>query len=114
MEQYEAEDVGPKPITPVDAVPPSLGDYTRRQHLVPRWYLSRFASNNRLLRISVDDRVRETVSPKGAAWKPHFYSVRDPDGNRDDRIEKFFGVIENDASIAVEAVVNGGFPLADE
>ena len=81
-------------------------------HYVPRWYLRRFADEQRrLLAIHVDGSVRR-VSVKNAAASPDFYTQW-TNGRRDVSLEQRFGSLESDAAVVVVALVAGEMPDAD-
>ena len=81
---------------------------TKRQHIVPRWYLKMFATNKG--RIGVHDRVQQTrykVDVKNVAVINHFYDVAHPDFEVD-VVEKLLSEIEAPAAAAVRKLRSSG------
>lgn len=81
---------------------------TRRQHIVPRWYLKMFATSKG--RIGVHDREQQKrykVDVKNVAVINHFYDVDHPDLEVD-AVEKLLSEIEAPASSAVRKLRSSG------
>lgn len=81
---------------------------TRRQHVVPRWYLERFADQNHVL--GVHDRVaqrRYKASTAKVGVVNNFYDVDHPELDVD-AVEKLLSMIEYDAAHAVRRLAQLG------
>ncbi len=88
---------------------------TKRQHYVPRFYLSHFAAAEGI--IWTYDCQRDEVrpnSPENTAVETNFYSVKSDDGTYDDRLEKWLSEVESKAAPLYEALVAGKIPVDQE
>lgn len=83
------------------------------QHLVPQWYLRRFAdSKNRIRRINKDGSINEVRSIKRIAAERNFYTF-DEEGMPSFAFEEALSVIEGRAAGATRRMVRDGFPLRE-
>ncbi|MET8197417.1 DUF4238 domain-containing protein [Micromonospora sp. NPDC005222] len=88
----------------------------RRHHIVPRFYLQRFADQRGLLRrIVLPGDVRHSVSVTDATVAKDFYLVEEEDGSRSDRVEELLGDVETEAAEAFRTVVDRHvWPIPDD
>ncbi|MEU5934542.1 DUF4238 domain-containing protein [Micromonospora sp. NPDC047187] len=88
----------------------------RRHHIVPRFYLQRFADQRGLLRrIVLPGDVRHSVSVTDATVAKDFYLVEEEDGSRSDRVEQLLGDVETEAADAFRTVVDRQvWPIPDD
>lgn len=88
----------------------------RRHHIVPKFYLRRFADQRGLLnRVLLPGDVRHAVSINDATVAKDFYLVEEEDGSRSDRVEKLLSDIETEAADAFRVVVDRNtWPIPDD
>jgi len=88
----------------------------RRHHIVPKFYLRRFADQRGLLnRVLLPGDVRHAVSINDATVAKDFYLVEEEDGSRSDRVEKLLSSIETEAADAFRVVVDREtWPIPDD
>lgn len=87
-------------------------------HLVPKFYIKRFAdpdralNNSRLWHYSFDDGRWKQAGPRRVASVPDYYVLTDADGLRDESIEReFLKQIEDSAGAILRSKVDAGVPL---
>lgn len=89
----------------------------RRHHLVPQFYLQRFANDDgrvALCRLGDPPAIRVT-SVRKAMFQNEFYTVQEPDGTHSDHVESFLANLEGEAATGFRALLDEGeWPLSVE
>jgi hypothetical protein len=85
----------------------------RRHHLVPRFFLKRFAKSDKLVMIRRDDPQGKphTTGTQNAAVESDFYKVTTTEGEQSMAIETYLSGVEADAGAAMQRLATpNGFP----
>lgn len=72
-----------------------------RHHLVPRFYLERFARNDRIAVVNRHTRVRRVSPIRDTAAEKDFYTYINVKGDHDGHLEQLLGHIEGDAASSI-------------
>lgn len=92
---------------------PAFRQRAIRHHVVPRFYLARFADEgHRLVAFDAEADDEETVSPKRASVISDFYTI-DIGAGPSDEIERCLSEIEALAATALRRIDEGTFPPSD-
>ena len=84
-----------------------------RHHLVPKFYLRRFANSERRTLVLDRNGARRMTAIKRAAVVTDFYAIDDKDGQTSQELEKAFGLIESAGARIMQSVLDGTFPPRD-
>ena len=85
----------------------------RHQHYVSEFYLESFADPQfgyekpRVWRFERGDTEPKLLTPANLAVQTHYYSVRTPEGTKNDVMEQFLARIESDTAPLLRRVANG-------
>ncbi|WP_080599091.1 DUF4238 domain-containing protein [Sorangium cellulosum] len=85
----------------------------RRHHLVPRFFLKRFAKSDKIAMVNRDapQQVPHTVTTKNAAIESGFYTIIDKNGQPSAVIENYLSDLEANAAAAIHRMDTcDGFP----
>lgn len=86
---------------------------TKRQHFIPRLHLQHFVGmepNGQVWTYeSLTGNVRSAV-PEETAVETHFYSIEEPDGTMNTRIEDFLASVESKAAPVYESLLHNEMP----
>ncbi|MEU2348796.1 DUF4238 domain-containing protein [Modestobacter sp. NPDC049651] len=77
-----------------------------RHHLVPRFYLERFADNDRIAVVNRHTRARRVAMIRDTAAERDFYTFVNNDGEMDGRLEQLLGLVEHDAARVIRNVTS--------
>lgn len=80
---------------------------TKKQHLVPRFYLNKFSDPDGNVWTYFGDGKPRGDKPEATAIEANFYSPIGPDGERFDELEKILGMIESNAAPLWDDICNG-------
>lgn len=78
----------------------------KRQHILPRSYLHRFAEDNNIWVVDLHNKTIFRTSIENALCIRYFYTVQTVENPQDDVIEKFLSAIESDVKPIIDRMLN--------
>jgi len=85
----------------------------RRHHLVPKFYLRRFAKNDRVRVRSRDQTKSFETSVENASVRSHYYAIDMTDGSRSTDVEELLAKIEGAAAEVIRDLEKGVLPTGE-
>jgi Protein of unknown function (DUF4238) len=87
----------------------------KKQHFIPELHLKHFVDANGMVwTYDIHENAVRRSIPKETAAQTNFYSLRDKDGNYDDKIEEWLSTVESEASAGYQALLRGELPKGEE
>lgn len=85
-------------------------NYTKRQHIIPKFYLNGFAEDSRLQVLDFQTKRSFSNSTKDVSVEKDYYTIK-VEGIEPDRFESWLASVESQAAGVFRQILNGKWPL---